>query len=97
MDRQLHFLESFNASGSDGETYKVCGYEHLVRDESLADGLERWEPTGEIEYRLADGGRIEARRDGSMRIERSGVELRPLAEESTSDSDAAAPAGVQQN
>jgi hypothetical protein len=83
MDRKLQFLESFNASGSDGGTYKVCGYEHLVRDESVADGLERWESTGEVEYRLADGGRVEARRDGSMRIERSGVQLRPLAEERT--------------
>jgi len=84
MDRKLQFLESFNASGSDGTTYKVCGYEHLVRDESVADGLERWESTGEIEYRLADGTRVEAHRDGSMRIERSGVELQRLAEERTS-------------
>jgi len=84
MDRKLNFLESFNAVGSDGATYKVCGYEHLVRDESLTDGLEHWEPTGEVEYRLADGGRLEARRDGSMRIVSSGVELRPLAEERTS-------------
>ena len=83
MDRQLHFLESFNATGSDGATYKVCGYEHMVRDESVADGLERWESTGVVEYRLADGGRVEAHRDGSMRIERSGVELK-RAQEKTS-------------
>ena len=76
MDRKLHFLESFNATGSDGTTYKVCGYEHMVRDESLADGLEHWEPTGEIEYRLDDGARVEAHLDGSMRIESSGVELK---------------------
>jgi hypothetical protein len=84
MDRKLHLLESFNATGSDGATYKVCGYEHLVRDESVADGLERWEPTGEVEYRLADGARVEAHLDGSMRIESSGVELKRLAEEKTS-------------
>jgi hypothetical protein len=83
MDRKLNFLESFNASGSDGATYKVCGYEHLVRDESVADGLERWESTGEVEYRLADGGRLEVRRDGSMRIKRSGVALTPLEKERT--------------
>ena len=83
MERKLHFLESFNATGSDGTTYKVCGYEHMVRDESVADGLERWESTGEIEYRLADGARVEAHRDGSMRIEHSGVELK-RAEEKTS-------------
>lgn len=81
MERKLHFLESFNATGSDGATYKVCGYEHLVRDESVSDGLERWAPTGEVEYRLDDGGRIEVRRDGSMRIERSGVALQQAAEE----------------
>ena len=55
----------------------------MVRDESVADGLERWESTGEIEYRLDDGARVEAHRDGSMRIERSGVELK-RAEEKTS-------------
>jgi len=75
MDRKLHFLESFNASGSDGATYKVCGYEHLVRDESVADGGEHWEPTGEAEYRLEDGERVEVWHDGSMRVARSGVEL----------------------
>lgn len=84
MERKLQFLESFNVTGSDGATYKVCGYEHLVRDESVVDGLERWEPTGRIEYRLADGGRLEVRRDGSMRIESSGVELEPLEEKSVS-------------
>ena len=74
MDRKLQFLESFNASGSDGQIYKVCGYEHLVRDESVSDGLERWEPTGEVEYRLADGARVE----------NSGVELKQWVEEKTS-------------
>jgi hypothetical protein len=84
MDRKLHFLESFNADGSDGVTYKVCGYEHMVRDDSVADGLEHWEPTGELEYRLADGGRVLVRRDGSMRVESSGVELKPLARQRAS-------------
>ena len=50
MERRLHLLESFTARGSDGETYKVRGYEHLVRDESLSDGREHWEPTGLAEY-----------------------------------------------
>ena len=83
MDRQLHFLESFNATGSDGATYKVCGYEHMVRDESVADGLERWESTGEVEYRLDDGSLLETHRDGSMRIERSGVELKRVEEKTS--------------
>lgn len=79
MDRKLHLLESFSARGSDGEVYKVCGYEHLVHDDSTTDGLERWEPTGEVEYRLEDGGRLEVWRDGKMRIVRTDVELQPLA------------------
>ncbi len=81
MDRKLHLLESFSVQGSDGEVYKVCAYEHLMRDESLTDGLEHWEPTGELEYRLQDGSRLDVRRDGTMRIERTGVELKPLAQE----------------
>jgi len=75
MDRRLHLLESFDAQGNDGSTYRVRGYEHLVRDTSLHDGLEHWEPTGEVEYRLADGEPIEAHRDGSMFIARTGVAL----------------------
>jgi hypothetical protein len=75
MERKLHLLESFTARGSDGATYKVRGYEHLVRDESLADGREHWEPTGLAEYRLEDGHPVEVQRDGSMRIPHSGVQL----------------------
>jgi hypothetical protein len=75
MERKLHLLESFTAQGSDGRMYKVYGYEHLVRDESVAGAIDNWEPTGELEYRLADGERVNAHRDGSMRIARSGVQL----------------------
>lgn len=75
MDKKLHLLESFTAKGSDGATYKVCGYEHLVRDESLMGADEHWEPTGLAEYRLDDGQRIEVSRDGSMRVAGTGVQL----------------------
>lgn len=75
MDRKLHLLESFMARGSDGATYKVCGYERLARDESLADGQEHWEPTGVVEYRLDRGDLVEVGRDGTMHIASSGVEL----------------------
>jgi len=75
MDRQFHLLDSFPARGSDGATYKVCAYEHLRRDESVADGQEHWLPTGTSEYRLATGDTVEARPDGSMVIQRSGVTL----------------------
>ena len=77
MERKLHFLESFNATGSDGGIYKVCGYEHMLSDESVLDGREHCEPTGQAEYRLANGARVEVRPDGSMRIASSGVELIP--------------------
>jgi hypothetical protein len=79
MQRTLHLLESFNARGSDGASYKICAYEHLVRDESIpTDGREHWEPTGVSEYRLEDGRLVEMGRDGAMRVADTGVELRPL-------------------
>ena len=75
MEHKLHLLESFAARGSDGAAYKVCAFERLVKDESLVDGQEHWEPTGVAEYRLAEGDRVDVRRDGSMRVVRSGVQL----------------------
>ena len=75
MDIKLHLLESFEARGSDGRTYKVMGYERLARDESLPREVDRWSPTGTSEYRLADGGLVDAYGDGSMRIHNSGVTL----------------------
>ena len=75
MDRKLHLLESFMARGSDGSSYKVCGYERMAKDELLVDGQEHWEPTGVVEYRLAEGDRVDVRSDGSMRVANSGVEL----------------------
>jgi hypothetical protein len=75
MDIQLRFLESFDARGSDGQTYRVRGYERLVRDESLPAAVERWESTGLNEYRLDDGGFVDARPDGSLRVQRTGVTL----------------------
>ncbi len=75
MERKLHLLDSFPAQGSDGKTYKVCGYEHMVRDESAVDGVEHWEPTGVIEYRLADGQRVDVQADGTMLVSGSNVRL----------------------
>jgi hypothetical protein len=81
MEKKLHLLDSFMTQGSDGASYKVFGYEHLARDPSLTDGLEHWEPTGQSEYKLADGRRVEVRADGSMRIAGSDVSLmRPVPE-----------------
>jgi hypothetical protein len=77
MDLRLHLLESFMAKGSDGASYKVCGYELLTPDASLQDGSEHWEPTGQAEYRLADGRLVEVRRNGEMRIAGTDVKLEP--------------------
>jgi hypothetical protein len=78
MDRQLHLLESFHAVGSDGNTYKVKGYEHLRRDDSLAPGLDHWLPTGMHEYRLDSGELVEQRADGRLQVLPSAVELSRL-------------------
>jgi hypothetical protein len=78
MDRQFHLLDTFAARGSDGQTYKVCAYEHLRRDETINDGQEHWLPTGVFEYRLASGDPIDARADGSLVIARSGIALSRL-------------------
>lgn len=75
MDVKLHLLESFEARGSDGRTYKVMGYERLARDEALSHTVERWEPTGTNEYRLSDGSFVDTQRDGTMRIHHNGVTL----------------------
>jgi hypothetical protein len=68
MQKKLHLLETFHAQGQDGRDYTVYGYEHLVRDESLSTGLDLWEPTGQSEYRLADGRPVDLLNDGSIRI-----------------------------
>lgn len=81
MERKLQLLDSFDAQGDDGLTYRVLGYEHLVRDESShIDGQEHWQSTGQSEYRLADGRRIEVDRDAVMRIAGTGVALRAARE-----------------
>lgn len=79
MERKLHLLDSFEARGSDGQRYKVCAFEHLARDETLlSSGRIDWEPTGQTEYRLADGRAVEMRRDGAMRVWDSDIELEPI-------------------
>ncbi len=83
MDLRLQFLESFRAQGSDGGSYKVFAYERLARDESIADGLERWESTGVVEYRLEDGRLVDARGDGAMHIAGSPVALTRAAATAT--------------
>ena len=78
MDLRLQFLESFYVTGSDGASYKVCAYERQARDASVVDD-EQWESTGEAEYRLTDGRAVEVRRDGSMRILGTEIQLTAAA------------------
>ena len=75
MDIKLHLLESFHAHGSDGQTYKVFGYERMTRDETVPAAPDRWQSTGTSEYRLADGRFVDERDDGSLHIDRSDVVL----------------------
>jgi len=77
MDKKLHLLDSFEAEGADGARYKVMAYEHLLRMDLVADGLDHWEPTGLSEYRLASGERVDVAPDGAMRVAATGVALHP--------------------
>ncbi|KAB2871664.1 MAG: hypothetical protein IT503_15150 [Burkholderiaceae bacterium] len=72
---KLQLLESFHAHGSDGQTYKVFGYERMARDESVPAAIDQWQSTGINEYRLADGRYVDEQGDGSLHIERSDVKL----------------------
>lgn len=79
MDHKLHLLDSFAARGADGHTYKVCAYEHLVRDVTLAgDGQEHWEPNGLVEFRLAGGESVDELADGSFKVRGSALALTPV-------------------
>lgn len=75
MEKMLHLLETFRASGSDGKVYVVHGYEHLARLDSVPDSQGQWEPTGVAEYKLVDGRRIEVDKQGVMTVVDTGVRL----------------------
>jgi len=83
MEKLLHQLESFNARGSDGNTYVVRGYEHLARLDAVRDVQGQWEPTGEAEYKLEDGRHIVVDQDGTMTIPDSGVRLKRMERSDT--------------
>ncbi len=75
MEKKLHLLETFNAKGSDGQAYVVHGYEHLALVETLSATPDQWEPTGQAEYKLADGRRVEVGANEVMTIAGSDVRL----------------------
>ena len=68
MDKRLHLLETFKATGSDGQTYVVHGYEHLVHLDGTPDTSAFWQPTGVAEYRLATGETITVHANGTMEL-----------------------------
>lgn len=75
MDKKLQRLETHRLVGDDGQTYVVHGYEHLARLDGTPAFADQWEPTGQFEYKLADGTPLQAHGDGSLTIPRSGVRL----------------------
>ena len=81
MDRKLQLRDSFKAQGTDGASYKVMAYEHLLRIDLLPNGQDHWEPTGLTEYRLASGERVDVTPVGGMRVVPTGVELHSVHSE----------------
>lgn len=75
MDRKLHLLETFSAHDAQGKSYKVKGYEHMLREDLFVGAEEHWAPTGQAEYRLDSGEPLDVLPDGSMRIHGSDVVL----------------------
>ena len=82
MEKSLHLLETFAARGSDGETYRVQAIEHLARLDAVPDVQGQWEPTGLVEYKLADGRHVDVDKAGEMTL--AGTTVR-LAREASSN------------
>lgn len=75
MEKRLQRLETFAARGGDGQLYSVHGFEHQCRIDTLMTAQEVWESTGQAEYKLADGRRVQVDRDGTMTVAATGVKL----------------------
>lgn len=75
MNKQLRLLDSFAARDAAGASYKVMAYEHLQRVDLVSGGVENWEPTGQTEYRLASGERVDPLDDGAWRVVPTGLTL----------------------
>ncbi len=79
MDKKLHRLETFRVQDMHGATYKVHAYEHLTRVDNLLDMQTQWEPTGEVEYKLATGEHLDMDEDGTMHVAGSSMPLQRLS------------------
>jgi hypothetical protein len=78
MDIKLHCLESFPAQDIRGAYYTVYGYEHLARVYTWLDSPAspaQWEPTGVVEYKLANGEHLDLVEDGTLQGASTGVRL----------------------
>ncbi len=75
MDHKLHLLETFSARDAQGKSYKVRGYEHMMREDLFVAAEELWESTGQAEYRLDTGEPLEMLPDGTLRMPGSDVVL----------------------
>jgi hypothetical protein len=75
MEKRLHQLETLRLHGDDGRDYVVHGFEHLARLDAAPGLGGDWEPTGESEYRLADGRPVNVGADETMTIAQNGVRL----------------------
>ena len=75
MEKTLRLLDSFSARGNDDKTYSVHVYEHLAKVELMTAGEEQWEPTGQIEYKLADGRPLEVSGDSDAVMRVAGSDL----------------------
>jgi hypothetical protein len=76
MDHKLHLLETFNARDAQGKSYKVRGYEHMMREDLFVAAEELWESTGQAEYRLDSGEPLDMLPDGTLRMRGSDVVLK---------------------
>lgn len=74
MDIKLQRLESIPVQDDAGHAYTVHAFERLAHVPLLLDSRTQWEPTGEVEYRLASGEQLSVSADGDWLL--PGSELR---------------------
>lgn len=79
MEKKLHRLETFRVQDMHGAIYQVHAYEHLTHVDNLLDMQTQWEPTGEVEYKLATGEHVEVDQDGTMHVAGSSMPLQRVS------------------
>lgn len=74
MDIKLQRLETIPVQDDAGTAYTVHAFERLAHVPLLLDSRTQWEPTGQVEYRLASGEHLDVVADGDWLL--PGSELR---------------------